>query len=128
MHEDLSSGQRKMLSYGAQNVGARFAYTSQKSFSNAGALGLLTTFGVGAGSGYLQYELMSDKMLKEIHPNYKGFTPSKVLGLKMAYSTGFYGMEYAMNSSLIYNRQNWRGYFNYKAHSYFFKSLFYGAF
>ncbi len=124
----LSSGARKALSYGAQNVAARFAYTDRKYFTGANFMNHLTGFAAGAAGGYLQYELMSDKMLKEIHPNYKRFTPSKILGLKMAYSTGFYGMEYSMNSSLTYNRQNWKGYFNYKAHSYFFKSLFYGAF
>jgi len=128
MHEDLSSGQRKMLSYGAQNVASRFAYTDRKYFTGANFFNHLTGFAAGDAGGYLQYELMSGDLLEKFSPKFSSLDASQILRRKLGYSTGFYAMEYAMNSSLIYNKQNWRGYFNYKAHSYIFKTLFYGSF
>ncbi|WP_194774302.1 hypothetical protein [Pararhodonellum marinum] len=102
----LSSRARKALSYGAQNVAARFAYTDRKYFTNADFFNHMTGFGVGATLGYMQYELMSGDMLEKISPKFRRLDASQILRRKLAYSTGLYGMEYAMNSSLIYNRQN----------------------
>jgi hypothetical protein len=126
---NIPEGIRKGLSYGSQNVASRFAYTDRKYFTGASLGNHLLGFAAGAGGGYLQYKLMlGDDLFGKIHPNYRNFSLPKTIGLKVAYSTLSYGLEYAANTQLTYGRQNWKGYFDYKAHSYLFKSWFYGRF